>query len=223
MDLLKQWLNGPRLYADGVDLFVSHSRDKKLNALFRNEAETEYKRKRLVLEIEKLISKASTDPVQQYPQQPKQILQSGWPARPIADPVIAALYEQWKPLYDEMLNLQARIYDVAVIGMDNDLKHLEAGTMAHRICDLDDLCDEIYSKRDYYYANGKLPAVEATRKLITDPTKWASELENLKRYERRYVDLLQKHPQHRLAAKRATQLVKVREDILLYKKLLKIE
>lgn len=223
MDLFKQWLNGPRDYIDGVNLFVQHSRDKQLNNLFRNEAQTHYKQKRLVAEIERLMQKADTDPVQQFPQQPKETVQIGWPAKPIEDPVVAALYEQWKPLYDEMLNLQARIYDIAEQGMTNDLKHLEAGTMAHRICDLDDLVDELYSKRDYYYAHGKLPAaIEERRDMVADPIKQVLELENLKRYERRYMGLLQKQPQHRLAAKRAAQLVQVREDIAYYKKLLKI-
>jgi hypothetical protein len=223
MHELIAWLNNPN-YKEGVELFLKNSRNKQLNHLFRYEAETEYKRQRLTKEIQLLVTKQEAKPVIQYDTKPVQQIGVGWPPKPIEDVVVAALYEQWKPLYDEMLNLQARVYDVAEQGeQQNDLKRMEACEMAHRICDLDDSCDEIYAKRDYYYTNGSLPAEQSKRELVGDPVKWAVELQNLKRYERQYKLLLKKQPQHRLADKRAQKLKQCQENIAYYSKLLKID
>lgn len=224
MQEIYAWLNNPD-YQSGIVLFLQHSRNKRLNNLFRTEAETPYKRQRLIAEMKALLErKEEKQPVTEYNQDTHTSSTNGWPPKPITDVVLLALYDQWKPLYDEMLNLQARIYDVAEQAeTGDDVKRLQSCQMAHRICDLDDECDAIYAKRDYYYQHGKLPAAPVQKEVIGDPVKWALELQNLLRYERRYKLLLDKEPGHRLADKRAQSLQQCREEIAHYRKLLKIE
>src|SRR5699024_10335653 len=72
----------------------------------------------------------------------------GWP-KGSKDEVLISLREQWEPLFKEMKTLQAQL-----LLIDSDS---ERGAAAHRILDLDDACQAIYEKRDYYIANGKLP------------------------------------------------------------------
>jgi hypothetical protein len=223
MQELIAWLNHPD-YKIGVELFLKHSRNKRLNDLFRYEAESPYKKARLLKEINLLISKHQEKPPVEYDTATHTSITVGWPPKPITDVVLAALYDQWKPMYDEMLNLQARIYDVALQATNgNDLKMLESCQMAHRICDLDDACDAIYAKRDHYLQNGSLPTEAPKREIVGDPVKWALELQNLLRYERRYKNILQKEPGHRLSDKRAQTLQQCQEDIAWYKSLLKID
>lgn len=217
------WLNNPD-YKTGVKLFLQHSRNKRLNDLFRMEDETPYKRERLKKEIQQLIDKKPEPVTVEQPAVTYNSSTAGWPPKPITDVVLAALYEQWKPLYDEMLNLQARMYDVAELAEHgDDMKRLQSCQMAHRICDLDDECDTIYAKRDYYLQHNKLPAAAGKKEIIGDPVKWALELQNQLRYERRYKGLLDKYPGHRLSDKRAQALKKCREEIAHYRTLLKID
>lgn len=110
----------------------------------------------------------------------------GWP--PVMDATTQQLYDQWKPLFLEKKNLQARITDIALAGEQDPEKEKEAGTMAHLILDLRDACIKIYKKRDFYLANKKLPEemTEALPNLVTDPKKHPTSLANHQRYLRDY-------------------------------------
>lgn len=226
MDDVKNWLNGTQNYDAGVKLYLQYGHDKLLRLLFTKEAETAFKRSRLVQALKDLYQNF------QHPTSPKAAIQRQlqkqnpaenfkyWPPAPITDPVVMALYESWRPLYAEMMSLQARIHEVAIQGDKNPTKALEACQMTHRILDLDDQCDDIYAKRDYYYQSGQLPSLVVTTEVVGDPVRWVTNLANHQRYVRQYKSKLVKDPKN---VKYAVQLKNHEQKVQEYRKLLKLD
>lgn len=226
MDDVKVWLNSPRNYDAGVKLYLQYGHDNLLKALFTREAETAFKRSRLETALKDLYQN------HQHPTSPKAALQRQlqkqnpaenfkyWPPYPINDPIVSALYEQWKPLYSEMMNLQARLADVALLAEQDSNKALESCQMVHRILHLDDQCDDIYSKRDYYYQNGALPKLIIEEEVVGDPVRWVTNMRSAERYVRDYKAKLRKDPKN---VKYAVKQKEHEEDVAKYRKLLKLD
>lgn len=114
----------------------------------------------------------------------------GWP--PSMDETLRGLHDQWHPLFVEKKSLQARIYDLALLGQKDPLKKKEAGAMAHRILDLRDACREIYKRRDHYLVNGEVLQEPKLLDIPDDPKKWPITLQNYERYARQYRNKLAK-------------------------------
>lgn len=179
METIRAWLNGAKNYDEGVKLLLEHSRDAKLKRLYTTEGASDFKRGLLQKELQKLLSGAVVHQqvVQQEQEKVVQLVakaHNGWPSP--MDEVVAALHAQWKPLFSEMNALSSRLYDVAKAGNE-----AEAGRMAHRILELDDQCDAIYDKRDFYLEHGKLPHEPTPKGIVTDPAKWPLALQNAQR------------------------------------------
>lgn len=222
MNPISAWLLKEGSYEEGVILYMQYGSDPLLKKLFQ-ETYSPFKEQKLKQVLTKLVSSPQQDVTvvterkeAPAPEAPKVF--TGWPEA--KDEVVTALHAQWKPLFAEMMNLMARIYDVAKAGLTDPAKHREAGIMAHRILDLDDACTDVYEKRDYYLQHGKLPEGEQPVKLITDPKKYPIALQNHKRYLRDYKAKLLKHPDD---VKIALQIKKHEWAINQYQKLLGIE
>lgn len=228
MEEIKAWLNGRPDYLAGVALYFQHGKDPLLKRLFQ-EAHSPFKEKKLrdalqeiytgwkkpVSETVKAKETVKRSPFNQY---------KHWPPQPIEDPVLLALWQQWKPLYGELKSLQHRIYDVAVQGLKDPNKALEAGQMTFRILDLDEQIEGIYAKRNFYYDHKRLPeeAPAEQQEEIVDPIKWKLVLDNYMKYVRDYKVKLKKFPGHKNADKWAMKLKEYEAGVLKYKKLLKI-
>lgn len=205
MDLaIKAWLNGPRKYEDGADLYLQYGRDENLKRIFREPA-SDYKKKKLGESLRDLLHK-STSVKAKVEVEKKAAVESvalndrRWPKE--RDATLSALHEKWKPMFAEMMNLMSRIYDVALEGKTDVAKKKEAGAMAHRILDLDDECEDIYTLRDHYLKHGRMPNVEETPlEVVVDPKKWPVALENCRRYVRQYKNKLKNKPDDVNAAK----------------------
>lgn len=227
MQDVANWLK-TEVYDEGVKLYLKYGKDPALKNMF-SEGQTDFKRKRLKSVLQEILNNYEKPTIKkaiitrQVEHQP--ILASfGWP-NPITDEVIRQLHNLWQPKYQELMNLQARIYEVALLaekGIPN--KDFEACQMAHRILDLDDEIEEIYAQRDYYFSNGKLPAtkVEETE-VVGDPVRWATEHESCKRYIRRYKHKIESNPGHPSLAKWAELLQQYEKKAAHYKKLLKLD
>ena len=222
MDDIKQWLNGGGSWDAGVELVLKYCKNPLLRQVFM-EGHTPYKAERLrktLLEIvatgvvvKKVQDTAKQTVLQIVTQAPK-----GWGPVESMDPVIKALYLQWKPLFLQMNDLQSRLYDVAKRGLTDKAAKMEAGEMAHRILDLDDQCDDFYQKRDHYRATGALPAqTQGPDDLVVDPKKWPTALANAQRYVRDYRKKVETNPKDE---KSAQQLAKWQQRVLHYQKLL---
>lgn len=157
-DAIRHWLNGSRSYHEGVKLLLQYSTDQRLINCFKEPIETDFKRKRLAATLQEL-----------YEQHPAEKVKIAAPVQPPADKtwpvdnsndVLASLREQWRPLYGEMTNLQARIHDVALQGQHDSAKAMEAHQMAEKIVQLTSSINEIYYQKTYFEKYGKLPEVE---------------------------------------------------------------
>jgi hypothetical protein len=216
MEALRKWLNGERTYQVGVKLYLIYSKDQSLKELFTQEHETTYKRDRLVQEIKKLLQPLREEDSVSCDKSASlvthNIISEGvWPSDPVSDPVLKALKSQWRILFSEMMNLSHRLFDI--------VSDIERGQCAHRILDLDDLCDEIYLKRDYYLLNKVLPD-QQDPEVITDPVKWPMKLKNAERYVRDYTLKCNADPDNE---KYAAKLKYYTAVVISYKRLLKIE
>lgn len=207
MNPISQWLNRHGSYDEGVQLYMQYGPDPLLKSLLQG-GHTPFKEGRLKLALRRIVPAANhPGPVMQpvpekqldIPKEETDVPEketpkpfTGWPAE--KDEVVTALHAQWKPLFAEMMNLMARIYDVAKAGLNDEARRRDAGAMAHRILDLDDICTTIYEHRDYYLKHSKLPEEEKPVQLVTDPKKYPLALQNHKRYLREYKAKLLKHP-----------------------------
>src|SRR4051812_33862453 len=214
MDAIRKWINGGRNYQVGVKLYLIYGADQTLKNLFIQEHETIYKKQRLLQSLQNLLSRK---PILEEPTQEIGKInlipnnEKAWPPEPTIDPVIKALKEQWKPLFAEMMNLCHRLFDLQ--------SDSERGQAAHRILDLDDLCDEIYVKRDHYLIHHSLPT-SSKPDAVTDPIKWPQKLANAQRYIREYRIKCAKEPENE---NYAAKLKEYEDEVTHYKRLLKIE
>lgn len=222
MDVIRQWLDGPKNYEQGAILYIQHGRDEKLKRVFR-ELASDFKKKKLEEALKGLLTKKAE--IASLRSQEKTVAvertavaDRKWPKE--KDATLQALHVKWKPLFAEMMSLTSRIYEVALAGKHDPAKKEEAGRMAHRILDLDDECDDIYRQRDHYIQHKCLPEEPAPLEVVVDPIKWPLELANCTRYVRDYKNKLKNEPGN---VKAAAQLAKYEWGVEHYKKKLKID
>ena len=187
------------------------------------EPESDFKRKKLIEALttlvskkekaEKKVSETKAVAIERVSVSPRK-----WPDE--MDDTLRALWEKWKPAFSELMNLTSRIYEIALAGTKDPAMKEEAGRMAHRIIDLDDLCDEIYAQRDHYIQFKKLPQEKKPMELVVDPIKMPVALENARRYVRMYKSKLKKNPADVAAAEKIKQYEWAVQE---YMKLLKLD
>lgn len=226
MEAIRQWLNGKRLYSTGVLLYTQYGKDTLLKKLFC-EAETNYKKDRLITALQDLLSnKKETDEitvsskeVQLKKLQAEKTIGIGWSDK--MDAVEKALYEQWKPKFLEMMDLISQLYPVAKEGVTDPWKREQAGKMALRILDLDDECDDYYSQRDYYLKNKRLPEEKPYGDICLDPQLMPLKLQNHKRYAREFRNKLKNEPGNVKAAEKLKEhewfISKYEEELKMHK------
>lgn len=216
MEEIRSWVNGERKYTEGVELYVKYGKDQQLKRLFTIEAESDFKRKKLLDALQQLL-KVPTVPKTQLA--PVVAIQktfdnpSKWPAK--MDEVVNALFQQWKPMFAERNDLFIRLFTPARAGFE-----AEAGRIAHRILDLDDEIDLLYEKRDQYLEHGTLVEEKKPKTWVVDPIKQAVKLKNHERYAREFKAKLKKDPAN---VKAAAKLKEHEEAIEFYKQQLKID
>lgn len=214
------WLNSSRDYKEGVQLYLQHGTNPVLKKVF-GEGQNEFKAKKLYEALLQLVAEDVNSPKKPQesetldtkiadsqevvqpvkPQEsPKAVikeLRKGWPS--VMDETVSALHGEWLQLFSEKKNLQSRIYEIAKAGQQDEAKHREAGAMAHRILDLRDACNTIYSRRDYCLQHGHLPETTKPLELPANPLQYPKALANYERYVRDYKAQLTKNPAHKTA------------------------
>ena len=189
MNEITNWLQS-KDYIEGVRLYIEHGQDPVLKNLFTAEKGTPYKEQRLERALRDIL--AGTEIVKPEDQPSTPMIKS-WPIEAAKDDVLKALRAEWLKAFKEMHDLRSQLMLMA-----NDDQRGEA---AHRILDLDDLCCNIYSNRNYYLEHGALPATKK-EEFIVDPLKAAKRMEILGRYIRRERTALKKDPSNVGAAAR---------------------
>lgn len=231
MEAIRIWLNGRRDYKTGVRLYSLFGKDMLLKRSFL-EAETPYKRNRLIEELQKLVAvckpvmRVTANQLQEMavkapvapaaPKVPENIYEYRWSPNP--DQVERSIYLRWKQKYVELMDLVSRVGDVARAGEKDHSQKEEAGRMALRILNLDDEVEEIYAERNYYLDKGKQKATYPYGEPCQDPLLIPTKLQNAMRYVRQYKTALAKDPADTAAA---NNLEKHQWFVSYYKKMLK--
>jgi hypothetical protein len=241
MDDIRIWFNGARKYEDGVQLYLKYGKDPLLIKLFTQESYSDFKLKKLTSALDDILSTNCKKPVTlanfqrvvtETPGQIKtevaanldkleaehKLPEKKWPD--VRDPILEALYLKWKPVFAEMMNLVARVGDIARAGKTDPNKKEEAGRMALRILDLCDECDTYYFNRDHYIEKKALPVEKKPIDISLDPLLWPKLLQNHSRYVRQFKRDLEKDPSN---IQKAEYLKKHEWAVSEYKKLLKMK
>jgi hypothetical protein len=220
MDDVRDWLNGGRNYDEGVGLLLKHGTNTKLKRLYTIEGMSDFKKTRLHQELQRIYNSTGVKNINTFTEREQTknadvvfSNPSKWPAQ--MDEVVAAMFQQWKPMFAERNNLTDRLYDIAKAGNET-----EAGKMAHRILDLDDEIDLIYERRDYYLQHGKLPDERKPSKLAVAPVQQVVALKNAERYVREFKLKLKNDPSN---VKAAAKLKQWEDAVIYYKRELKID
>ena len=220
------WLNGKRNFEAGVKLYELYGTDKLLKKLFAERPVSKYKEQTLASTLEQLLTQKIETKETALVVKQKQIERtvqeknpdSGWSKN--MDEIEAALHAKWKPLFVEMMGLTARIEETAIAGLTDPYKKIQAGQMALRILKLDEMCDDLYNKRDEYLTSGKFPIEKTYGELCIDPNLWPKKLTNHQRYFNTYKKKVEADPANLDAAE---QMKKQQWFIDEYKKLLNMK
>ena len=195
MNEIKDWLQ-TQDYVEGIRLYLEHGQDATLKRLLTSEKKTEYKQQRLEKGLRDVLAGNQISKPKEQPAPS----QKSWPLDAAKDDVLKALRSEWLRKFKEMQDLRSQL-----MLLPNDDQRGEA---AHRILNLDDECDEIYGKRDYYLQFGRLPDRSDDQEYIKDPIKQAERMEILQRYIRRERQNLRKDPGNVGAAARKAKFIK---------------
>lgn len=204
MESIRIWLNGDRLYSSGVKLFQQYGKDPLLKRLFAEPVVTDFKKSRLTDALTSLLTVPADKTKIAYPEKEKSIAikeasekaastKSGttrWSSS--MDETETALYNQWKPVFDELMHLCSVVGNVALQGAKDTVKKQEACKMVLRILDLDDECEDFYSRRDHYLKHGQLPETKPYGEPCQDPAMMPQKLANHERYVRDFRKKLEK-------------------------------
>lgn len=199
LSLLKAWLSH-KDYLEGVRLYLKFGQDHKLKQLFTSEKETPFKKQRLEKAIRDLLNAAPihTNKTTTVPA-PIQPVSKSWTAESCKDDLEKAIREDWLQQFKTMQDLRSQLM---LIGTDQ-----ERGEVAHKILDLDEQCDKLLAKRDYYREHGALPSEEPVE-LITDPLAMVKRMTLLDRYIRRERQNMRNNPANHNAAGRLQKFIK---------------
>jgi hypothetical protein len=196
MESITNWLQS-KDYVEGIRLYLEHGQDPGLKNLFTAEKQTPYKEQRLEKALREVLKGSEVVKPEERPA--ISITMKSWPIEAAKDDVLKALRAEWLRLFKEMQDLRSQL----MLLPTDEIR----GETAHRILELDDQCEDLYHKRDYYLEHGKLPQAK-TDEYIVDPVKAAKRMEMLGRYIRRERANLKKDPGNIGAAARKQKFVK---------------
>jgi hypothetical protein len=205
MELIKDWLSGSRPYVIGARLYEMYGDNDLLKKMFSAETVTDYKKKRLATELQKIIDDS---PTQEQPAgstgQPVPVPTTkharAWRKEDNKNDIELSLWEEYRIIHKQMDDLRSQLL---LIPNDQERK-----TAALKILRLDDQLDEIISNRNYYLNHGTLPNQQTVQlHYLTDALLIGTRVENLRRYIRREKNALSKNPQNISAAKRKAEFV----------------
>jgi hypothetical protein len=194
--IITDWLSR-KDYIEGVRIYLKHGQDPALKKLFTSEQKTAYKEQRLERALGEILR--GTEVVKPAEKPTISITMKSWPIEAAKDDVLKALRSDWLRKFKEMQDLRSQL-----MLLPNDDQRGEA---ALNILRLDDECDQIYAKRDYYLEHGTLPAAPE-EEFIIDPILAAQRMQTLHRYIRRERLNLKKDPANVGAAARKARFIK---------------
>lgn len=177
MLLIDNWLASDRDFTSGVNIFLLYSDNKALAKLF-DQGESAYAIELLTEELE-VINKQGNGKVPALHRATLSAMPKG------TDAILNSLEAEYLPKYQQMNLLRHKLDQY---NGDNTATVRE---VCHQICiqilTLEKQCQQVWAKRDYYNANGRLPEVnEDESEIPTEPLKLATFITSCQRQIRRY-------------------------------------
>lgn len=203
MESIRFWLNGDQDYRTGVQLYVRYGNDPGLKNLFSGEAATGFKRTKLYNALLELYQGNSYEP--------PTLNDTVTAIEETGNRVEDGLRELYLAKFKQMQDLRSQLL---LLGNDQDRR-----AAAFAILKLDEECNMVLSRRDYYLQNGQLPEAATGGKIAEDPLQMGYRVQSLRRYIRREKNILKKEPNNAKAAKRLQAFIM---EINIYLKLLKM-
>jgi hypothetical protein len=220
MEAIRIWLNGNRNYDQGVKLYLQFGTDELLKRMFREKIPSDFKKKKLLESLQTLLATAKPTagqnktvarPTAAVPPTKKNNTANETPYAPekgwnkVRDEIEEALHKKWLPLFLTLMDKCSSMYQVALAGLRDPYKEIEAGKQALAILDLDDEIEELYRQRDYYLENKNLPNDWPYGEPCIDAKLIHKVLENHKKYVRTFKKRLKDSPDDVEAAKLLTK------------------
>jgi hypothetical protein len=194
MEIIKKWIASGKVYRVGVAIYNQLGSDQLLKKLFNSEAETPYKRERLLKELKKIAADSNNQQsaiqAQKNEQSPVVATVANfskiWPRDSCIDAVETELWNQAVVLLKERSHLHSLLFTAT-----SDEQRRE---IAFKLLRKDDRLDKIYGDRDYYRKNKHLPDQSNKPQYVTDPGIMITRITNLQRYINREKKKLKDGP-----------------------------
>lgn len=189
MQIIRNWLNGSRNFIVGSTLYKTFGTNQALKELL-TKGETPFCNDLLAKEFESMLQTGL--PVQ--PVVETKVVETRVMPETATDEVLQAISNEWKPLYKRMSYLQHSL-DKEFDDMNSAEAIAYRYPIALEVLDLEQQINQLWSKRDHYIKEGKLPFVpEVKVELPTDPVEAGAVINNLKKNITRNRLLAAKHP-----------------------------
>lgn len=182
--LILRWLNGRRNYTVGKLLYDQYGSNEDKKALFSTgktpltDGELLTALQNLLTEDELPVAKEVDQPFEQMPDD--------------KDAVLAAIKAEWLPHYTEM-NYKRHQLD-PLLSIDTPDAELRRALLAKDILMLEQKCQTIWAKRDYYLQHKKLPGISTDKEVVVADFKAARRIESVKTYIRQYRKKVKDNP-----------------------------
>lgn len=187
MELIDNWLKGPKNFIVGRTLYKRFGSNEKLKALF-DKGETPALKNELVKALQEILKTGDRpkpeNKMRQFEAMPE-----------TEDPVLKALREEWLPLYMKMNYLR---HEMDKYGTRNDNEaRIACKLLAEEILMLEKRINFIWERCDHYQVHGRLPEVKAdTIEIPTEGIKLAKFIQSCERQIRRYRETAATNPKH---------------------------
>ena len=195
MHLIEKWLAGNRNFLVGAVLYKQFGTDEALKKLFAGKA-TPHIQKLLEESLLALLNKPKV-----VLQEPKTSDAAEMPKS--TDPVLEALRNEWLTPYQKMNYLR---HELDRYTDNTDEQIAIRRPICAQVLELEQLCLQLWAKRDHYIKNGQLPEAPAQKLAMpTDPMALAKLIDAVKRNIRRNHQLAAKHPDKPVYPQKAAQ------------------
>lgn len=164
MNEIELWLNGPRNYIEGVDLYNRHGNSSNLKHILTVNGETPRNRETLAYELTKLSKQEIKQPVKQVVAiytpvpQAKQKVESRFNNK--------SSFQRADEEVNQIIAAKNRLYKeyVAIFHQLIYMNEEDRRVNAHKCLDLMEEVQRLWDKIDYYDEHGRLPVIQTTEK-----------------------------------------------------------
>ena len=187
MELISNWLDGNKHYAVGRAIYKALGSDTALHDMF-DKGYSDYNQLRLEQELRAIIDGGR----EIVPCIRPETVEMQAPS--VTDPILEAIYQEWKPQYMKMNYLR---HELDRFEGDDEASVTQRKERAVEILQLEKKLNKQWADSNYYKEHGNLPNLpERENPIPTDPVDLANAINNCKRNIRRSRKRTEVNPDH---------------------------